>query len=316
MTTTRYNWHWLRAGTLKLDGGSMFGVVPKTLWSRLAPADDRNRIQLAHNCILLWRTDSAGKKHQILIEVGSGDKFDAKSTQLFGLEGGDIVAALGRNGCDAREIEHVIVSHLHFDHAGGLTRRVREGETPDSNDPSPVKLTFPNATVHVQKREWDDATANNAVMTRTYLKDHLLPVREQMRFVESPDVYPRGHLPARDEAPASRLLDRCSEILPGIFGFKVPGHTWGQQAILFVDDRDRTVVFTPDVMPTVNHVGQPYNMAYDIEPYISSNSRRWFLDEAAKNDWLLILDHEAGEPQQKVRPDDKGWFKLISQGRE
>jgi len=316
MTSTRYNWQWLRAGTLKLDGGSMFGVVPKSLWSKLAPADDLNRIPLAHNCLLLTRTDSSGRKQTIVIEVGSGDKFDPKSAQIYGLHGQDIAIALGCQGCKPGDVNHVIVSHLHFDHAGGLTRRVKDGETPDTTDPIPLKLTFPNAIVHAQKREWDDAIANNAVMTRTYLKENLLPVREQLRFIDSPDVYPKGHVPAKDETPATRLLDRCTEVLPGIFAFKTPGHTWGQQAILFMDERDQTVVFTPDVLPTVNHVGQPYNMAYDIEPYISSNSRRWFLDEAAKNNWLLVLDHEPGEPQQRVRSDGKGWYKLVSQDRE
>ena len=91
----------------------------------------------------------------------------------------------------------------------------------------------------------------------------------------------------------------------------MPGHTWGQQAILFTDERGRTVVFTPDVMPTVNHVGAAYSLAYDVEPYTTMITKRWFLAEAAERDWLLILDHEPGNPCMRVRPDGKGWYVLV-----
>jgi len=313
MTSTRYHWQSLRAGTLKLDGGGMFGVVPKSLWSRAIPSDELNRIGLAHNCLLLYRSDDIDRANPILIETGSGDKFDAKSSQIYGLEGDCSTAALSRVNVRCGEVRDVIVSHLHFDHAGGLTRKVRDGETPDLTEAPPVKLTFPNARVHVQQREWDDAIANNAVMTRTYLRENLIPVQEQIRYCDAISPWESGHIPAKDELPRQRLRDRMVEIVTGIFAFKVPGHTWGQQAILFVDEKDQTVVFTPDVMPTVNHVGQAYNMGYDVEPYISGNSRRWFLAEAAEHDWLLVLDHEAGNPLQKVQPDGKGWYRLIPQ---
>ncbi|MCS7033946.1 MAG: MBL fold metallo-hydrolase, partial [Phycisphaerae bacterium] len=96
----------------------------------------------------------------------------------------------------------------------------------------------------------------------------------------------------------------------GVWVFRVPGHTWGQQAVLFHDDHGRTVVFTPDVMPTVWHVGAAYNLAYDVEPYMSMVSRRWFLNEAASRNWLLVLDHDPATPLVRVQPDGKGWFVL------
>ena len=102
-----------------------------------------------------------------------------------------------------------------------------------------------------------------------------------------------------------------TEVLPGIFVFLVPGHTWGQQAVLFTDDQGRTVVFTPDVMPTVDHLGAAYSLAYDVEPYITMVTKRWFLAAAAKNDWLLVLDHEVKTPIVRVRPDGKGWYLLV-----
>lgn len=311
--STTYDWTLIRAGTMRLDGGGMFGVVPRTIWAKSAPPDELNRVPIAHNCIYLTRTDTAGKQHRILIETGSGDKFDPKLTGIYCLESDDIVTALGRIGVDATDIQHVVPSHLHFDHAGGLTRRVRAGETPDVIDPIPAKLSFPNAIVHIQQREWDDGIINKAVMTRTYLPENLKPIQAQARFVQAPAPFAAGHVPGKIEMPPVPLVDRMVEVLPGIFVFLVPGHTWGQQAILFRDTRGQTVVFTPDVMPTIHHVGQAYNTGYDVEPYTSGVTRHWFLEEAMKGNWLLVLDHEVTCPLNRVQPDGKGWYQLIGQ---
>jgi glyoxylase-like metal-dependent hydrolase (beta-lactamase superfamily II) len=117
-------------------------------------------------------------------------------------------------------------------------------------------------------------------------------------------------VPERIELPAEPLEARQTEVLPGIHIFLVPGHTWGQQAILFTDDRGRRVVFTPDIMPTVHHVGSTYNLAYDVEPYMSTVNRHWFLREAAARNWLLVLDHEPGNPCCTVRAEGD-WFSLV-----
>lgn len=281
----------------------MFGLVPRVVWSKLTSADERGRIQLTHNCLLLTRGDQPEK--MVLIETGSGNKFDAKSRDIFGLKDYSIADALREKNIDPTAIENVIVSHLHFDHAGGLTTLQPGAEAPGS-----PALTFPNATIHVQQREWIDANANNSVMTRTYLRENLDPIRGRLKLIDSPPPFTIGHVPARDEMPASPVLDRLTEILPGIFGLLVPGHTWGQQAIVFSDDRDRTIVFTPDVMPTVHHIGAAYNMAYDVEPYLSSNTRRWFLQAAVEHDWTLAIDHEPGDPIRKVEMDGRGWYRF------
>jgi glyoxylase-like metal-dependent hydrolase (beta-lactamase superfamily II) len=374
----RYRWRLLRAGPLRLDGGSMFGVVPRVLWSKLTPPDDEGRIGLAHNCLLLEPAQggealppspgtpgeasgiggcpragggegdfdhqvlatpahhvrkgtltltlsrSTGRGDQIntltdervLIETGSGDKFDAKMRRIFGLSDYSITDALHDAGCRPEDLRHVIVSHLHFDHAGGLTRRAREGETPDWRSPgnptaSAVKRTFPSAEVIVQRREWEDAIANNAVMTRTYLRENLEPIREHLRLTDSPPPFPAGSWPGKDERPSQPLDARATPVLPGIDVFLIPGHTRGQQAIRFTDDRGRTVVFTADILPTVHHLGAAYNMAYDVEPYLSTVNRRWLLEEAVKGGWLLVLDHEPDTPCVRVREDGKGWFELL-----
>jgi glyoxylase-like metal-dependent hydrolase (beta-lactamase superfamily II) len=310
-TQPSYNWKLLRAGPLRLDGGSMFGVVPKAVWNRSIPVDEQGRIECAHNCLLLEPIGtSVGAPRRVLIEVGSGDKFDEKNRKIFGLSDYSIIDAVRDAGSSCDAIDHVIVSHLHFDHAGGLTRRPH-GETPDALG---VKRTYSNATVHVPRREWEDALANRSVMTRTYLRENLEPIRPQLHLIDSPPPFPPGHLPQRDELPVSPLVDRETEVLPGIRVFNIPGHTWGQQAIKFVDNRGQTVVFSADLIPTAAHVGSAYNMAYDVEPYISTVTRKWFLKEAAEQNWLLVLDHEPGEPRQRVRSDGKGWYELVSAG--
>src|SRR6185369_11058562 len=154
--TTRYQWQALRAGPLKLDGGGMFGLIPRVVWSKAIAPDEQHRITVAHNCLLLTRSDASGKTHRIVIETGSGDKLDPKLKSIFGLTDYTIVEALRDAGCRCEDVDHVIVSHLHFDHAGGVTRSVREGERADWTDKNgaAVKLTFPNAKIIAQKQEW------------------------------------------------------------------------------------------------------------------------------------------------------------------
>jgi glyoxylase-like metal-dependent hydrolase (beta-lactamase superfamily II) len=304
----RYRWRLLAAGPIWLDGGSMFGVVPRAVWAKAVPPDAANRIPAAHNCLLL--TAAAGD--HVLVEAGSGDTFDAKTQAIFGLADRTVTDAVAEVA-EVANVRHTIVSHLHFDHARGLVRRPRPGETPHWTDPATglsVVRSFGDAAVIVQRREWHDALANTSVMTRTYLRDHLDPLAGHVRLVDSPPPVPAGLVPPRDALPETALEDRLTEVLPGIFTFLVPGHTWGQQAVLFTDDAGRTVVFTPDLMPTVHHVGAAYSLAYDVEPYTTMLTKRWFLAEAERRDWLLVLDHEPATPCVRVRADGRGWWRL------
>jgi glyoxylase-like metal-dependent hydrolase (beta-lactamase superfamily II) len=260
-----WSWRLLRAGSFRLDGGGMFGVVPKTIWSKLVAPDDQNRIPLETNGLLLERS---GKR--VLIETGFGDKWTDKERGFYDLERRSIRDALREIGVEPESIDAVIVTHLHFDHAAGLTHLDAAG--------NPVS-TFPAARIYVQKTEWEDAIASKSTMTRTYLRNHLDPVEPQMRRVEGE-----------------------TQVVPGVTVWPVPGHTWGQQAVRF-DDGAGIVAFIGDVMPTVNHVGLSFSIGYDMLPYQNLLTKRSVLERAAADRWRIVLDHEPGDPVARVEPD-------------
>ncbi|MCH7573452.1 MAG: MBL fold metallo-hydrolase [Planctomycetes bacterium] len=270
-----WSWKLLRAGSLRLDGGGMFGVVPKPMWSNLIPPDEQNRIALQTNCLLLDDGESGGGG-KILIETGFGDKWTEKERGFYDLEKRCITDALREIEVAPEEISHVVVTHLHFDHAAGLTKLDNSGE--------PISV-FPGAKIHVQKREWEDALANKSTMSKTYLESHLKPIADQVE-----------------------LHDGEAEIFPGpgagagIHVWPMPGHTWGQQAVQFNDDMG-TVVFPGDVMPTANHVGLAFSMGYDMEPFTNLQSKNNLLQKAATKGFRIVIDHEPGDAIVTVEPD-------------
>ena len=243
----------------------MFGVVPKAIWSKLVEPDENNRIALQQNCLLLEDGSTT-----VLIETGCGDKWTDKERGHWDLERRTVVHALHEVGTEPDEIDLVIVTHLHFDHAAALTRLDGDGR---------AVPTFPNATVVSQKREWQDAVANRSTMTKTYLTTHLEPIADRLR-----------------------LEDGVAEILPGLRVSPMVGHTWGQQAIIF-DDPDGVVCFPGDVMPTVNHAGAAFSLGYDMLPYENMLSKMKLLEQASNESWRLVLDHEPGNPVVRVAPD-------------
>lgn len=269
-----WTWRLLRAGSFRLDGGSMFGVVPKVLWARLAPPDEQNRIVLQTNCLLLERDGE-----RVLIETGFGDKWTDKERGMYELERRTVADALRELGVEPASIQHVIVTHLHFDHAGALTTQQSDGS---------LALTFPNAEVIVQRTEWEDALANKSTMTRTYLRSHLDPIADRVR-----------------------LVDGACEPLAGISVEPVPGHTWGQQAVWFRDEHG-PLVFPGDVMPTVNHVGLAFSMGYDMLPYQNMLTKTALLERCSRENVRIVLDHEPGDAVVTVvaDPDKPGRFTL------
>jgi glyoxylase-like metal-dependent hydrolase (beta-lactamase superfamily II) len=271
-------------GALKLDGGAMFGIIPKALWSRSTPADEQNRIQLACNCVLVEWEGQAGRR--AVIETGHGAKYSPKEQAMFAIdpshELADSLRAIGVDPGERGGVSDVVLTHLHFDHAGGLTQAL-DPEKPDG----PARPTFAGARVHVQKQEFDDARANFGIMTATYREENYRAI---------------------DEADAWRLHDGEGEILPMIHAWRTTGHTRGHQSIL-IAGRDRHAIFAGDVIPTKRHAGAPYNMGYDLLPLDNRESKRRVLQYLAERDGLLILDHEPETPVMRVVAE-KGWYRL------
>ncbi|MEK6642657.1 MAG: MBL fold metallo-hydrolase [Planctomycetota bacterium] len=267
----------LDGGGLSLDGGAMFGIIPKPLWSRLVTFDDANRIPLATTCFLV---ETGGKR--VLVETGTGPavKFDEKERGFFNVNEHWILPSLAAIGLDRDSIDLVILTHLHFDHAGG-------GTMPDGK--GGFSPTFPRAKYVVQRGEWDDAVSGHAVMTGTYRKENLAPL-------ESAGVL-------------SFVSDGDADILPGLRVRLLPGHTRHQQGLLF-DGGGRKAFLPADLIPTAAHVGLRYNMAYDLMPYENMVNKQRTLEQAAAEKWTLLLGQDPVETAWTVRDQGKGRFAL------
>ena len=243
----------LRTGSFRLDGGGMFGLIPKTMWSQWTEADAHNRIALTTRSLLVESRDGL-----VLVEAGYGDKWSDRERAMYELEPRTAVDALAELSVDPRDIAHVVLTHLHFDHAAGLTRAGAAG-------PEPV---FPSARIHVQRQEWLDALANRSTMTRTYFRSHLDPVATQVE-----------------------LHDGACAPLAGIELIPTAGHTWGHQSILIAAP-DGPVLFAGDACPTVHHAHPAASLGYDMLAYESMLSKLEILGRAARGGWRLALDHD------------------------
>lgn len=248
----------LDGGTLSLDGGAMFGIIPKPIWSRSVEVDDQNRIPLATNCLLVETTSA-----RILIETGCGhlDKYGDKERGFFSFGPYWLLDSLQAAGIDRESIDIVILTHLHFDHAGG-------GTMPDGK--GGWQPTFPKARHVVQKGEWDDAVSGHAVMTGTYRRENLEPLE------------------------AAGLLSFASgdgQIVEGVSLRVLPGHTRHQQGVVFEGGGKRAIL-PADLMPTSAHVGLRYNMSYDLLPFENMVNKEQLLDEAASQDWTILIGQD------------------------
>lgn len=256
----RFRLHALEAGMQRLDGGAMFGVVPKPLWERRIPADDRNRIPLALRCLLVETPDAL-----VLIDTGAGNKESEKFRDIYGLENDGsptrLEDALGDAGFEPDDVDFVIDTHLHFDHAGGNTYRDPDGE---------IRLAFPRATYVVQRGEWSFAHLDNERIRASYLPHNFEPVHEEDRF---------------------RLVRGRTELLPGITLLPTPGHTPHHQSVILRSD-DEVACFLADLIPTTAHLPLPWIMGYDVEPLITLESKRALLGRARAEEWLLIFEHD------------------------
>jgi glyoxylase-like metal-dependent hydrolase (beta-lactamase superfamily II) len=266
----------INTGYFKLDGGAMFGVVPKSIWNKLNPADENNMCSWALRCLLI---EDEGRL--ILIDNGMGDKQDAKFFGHYYLHGDDTLdKSLAQHGFTKDDITDIFLTHLHFDHCGGSI--VREGEK--------LVPAFKNATYWSNERHWQWATEPNDREKASFLKENILPIQEsgQLKFLnvngESSDV-------SSSEAVGSPLTTHDSPLTSHVSFYSVCGHT-DSMMLPKINCKGKTVVFMADLLPSAAHIPLPYVMAYDMFPLTTLNEKKLFLTEAQQNDYVLFFEHD------------------------
>ncbi len=251
------NLYTINTGYFKLDGGAMFGVVPKSIWNKLNPADDNNMCSWALRCLLIEDGDRL-----ILVDNGMGDKQDAKFFSHYYLHGDDTLdKSLAKHGFSKHDITDVFLTHLHFDHCGGSM--AREGEK--------LVPAFKNASYWSNERHWKWATEPNDREKASFLKENILPIREsgRLKFIET----------------------NASEFPESITIRQAFGHT-DAMMLPQVNYKGRTIVFMADLLPSVAHIPLPYVMGYDMFPLTTLNEKKAFLTEALQNDFILFFEHD------------------------
>ncbi|MEX2611440.1 MAG: MBL fold metallo-hydrolase [Gemmatimonadota bacterium] len=270
-TVGAFRIHALDGGSQRLDGGAMFGVVPKPLWERRIPADERNRIPLAMRCLLVETPDAL-----VLVDNGAGNKEAEKFEEIYGIQNAGaptrLEDAIRAAGFAPDDVDVVVDTHLHFDHAGGNTYRDEDGQ---------IRLSFPRARYVAQRGEFEYAHVDNERIRASYLAHNFDPVMEAGRL---------------------ELLEGDAEIVPGVCYRRTPGHTPHHASVL-IRSEGETACFLADVMPTTAHMPMAWIMGYDVEPLVTLESKRAILEEAAREDWLLVFEHDPVTPWGRLDPD-------------
>lgn len=263
----------IETGDFKLDGGAMFGVVPKTLWSRGIPADENNRISMTMRCLLI-KSKSTGKLY--LIDNGIGTKFDEKLMQIYEVDYSQksLEKSFKYHGFSFEDVTDIIFTHLHFDHCGGTSFIDENGE---------MKFTFPNAQMHVQRSHWETATQPNPREKASFLPDNINPIKDSSKL---------------------NLVDENVEYEPGLSAVIVNGHTLGQQ-LPKLSSGENTIVFVADLLPTHVHVPLAWVMGYDMYPAQTLKEKEEFMKDAAENNWHLYLEHDAQAEMMKIDFDGR-----------
>ncbi len=256
MTFGEFELTTLSDGTFRLDGGAMFGVVPKPLWAKRAPPDERNRIRLGMRPLLV-----RGER-TLLIDAGIGGKMDEKSTDIYGIDRArDLDQTLAESGLAPDDIDIVLATHLHFDHAGGFTRHDASGK---------IVPTFPRARYIVRTAEWDDAAHPHERNRASYLPENFKPLAD---------------------AGVLDLMAGDRTIVPGVRVVRTGGHTMHHQ-IVVIESEGRTAVFAADLMPTAAHVDEAWIMGYDLYPMDTLRFKRTFVREAIEKEFLVFFEHD------------------------
>lgn len=263
-------------GTFWLDGGAMFGVVPKVFWEKISPPDEKNRIKLGLNCLLV-----RGNGKRVLIDTGCGFKYSSRELKIYGIQHErTVLSDLDRLGVAPSDIDFVINTHLHFDHCGGNTGHKDGG----------LAASFPNATYVVQRQEFEDAAHPSERTQASYFQENWKPLLD------------RGQVD---------LLDGQHTVCEGVECVPTPGHTLGHQSVKIQSDEE-TIFFLGDLCPTSAHVPLPWIMSYDLYPAVTLETRKELYNQAIREGWMLFFEHDPGTLLGRLtEKDGKYWAEPI-----
>ncbi len=261
------------AGRYKLDGGAMFGVVPRTLWQKENPPDEKNRIMMALNTLLL-----IGEGRIILIDTGAGTKFGEKFQEIYAIDysQSSLLKSLAARNVQPENITDVIITHLHFDHAGGATYYDENGK---------IRLQFANATHYIQKKQLDWARKGFPKDRASYLSENIEPLLESDKLV---------------------ILDGPDIDIPGLKLLLSDGHTLAQQMVLITGDHIN-LLYAADLIPMTAHIPLPWVMSYDLQPVVTIEEKEKILEKAVKEGWLLFFEHDPRVYCGSVEKGEKGY---------
>lgn len=261
----------IETGNFMLDGGAMFGVVPKSLWSKTYPADENNLCSWAMRCMLI-----VDGNRKILIDNGIGDKLDTKFIKNFGLFGEDsLEKSLNKLGYSFEDITDMVLTHLHFDHCGGSIKY---------NEKKELVPSFPNATYHTSKQQWEWASNPNRRERPSFIKENIQPIMDSGKL---------------------NLFDKDHELFTDFYVKLMNGHTDGQ-VIPHIKANGQTFVYAADMFPSVAHLPMPYIMSYDTRPLITLEERKVFFIDAIKNDYILFFEHDIYHECCNLQETEKG----------
>jgi glyoxylase-like metal-dependent hydrolase (beta-lactamase superfamily II) len=282
------NLYTINTGNFKLDGGAMFGVVPKSIWNKINPSDENNLCDWAMRCLLI-----EDGNRLILVDNGIGDKQDQKFFSHYYLHGDDTLdSSLALHGFHRDDITDVFLTHLHFDHCGGSIIRVGDKLVP----------AFKNAIYWSNQKHWEWAVYPNDREKASFLKENILPIQEsgQLQFISNPSTPVAKDLQHQEIAklPSVTFTDSISIRF-------VDGHT---EAMMFpqVQYKGRTIVYMADLLPSAGHIPMPYIMAYDMFPLTTLKEKKSFLKEAADNNYILFFEHDPLIECCELKKTDKG----------
>ncbi len=264
----------LETGHFWLDGGAMFGVVPKTLWNQSNPSDEKNRVELAMRVLLVLY-----KERKILVDVGGGDKYSPKQQEIFkwDFRESDLKKSLQRHGIRPEEVTDVVLTHCHFDHAGGGTE-MRDRQ---------LQLTFPRATYYVQDKHWQWALNPTDRDRGSFLKEDIEPLQNY---------------------PQLKIVSGEIELFPGFQLLLSNGHTPGLQMVK-IKSGYQTLLYCGDLVPTAAHLALPYIMGYDLFPLTTLEEKRHYLDQACAEDWIIVLEHDPTHSAVRICAGSK-WMEI------